>query len=137
MDEQLNRPATHKMSVGVGGRMEFDKGKRRWMFNGRWWKPWTWFRWRRYYEVTNLQMVEVSLVKQPPDPVCGIRYDEADCTPEELEELMQKCRNSRLNGDPAYITTLPCNEHLTRNMREFYQEILQEPPKEATNDAQS
>ena len=61
------------MGIGTKG---FGTKKRRWKWKGTWYKPWTWFKFIRYWEVDDFRLEGFSFVANPPDPNCVIKESE-------------------------------------------------------------
>jgi len=109
-----NKPEMLGIAVGGNGTL----GRKRRMWVGCWYKPWTWFRWVNRYELEQLRFMEVSLVSRPSDPVCHLRkgrteedfYSELLGEPYELtaehREQRQAARYramSGLGGEPEHV----------------------------------
>lgn len=60
------------MNGAIGGQGELKK-KRFWL--GKWYKPWTWFKYTEYFEVGDFKLIEFSMVQNPVNPMCIINRE--------------------------------------------------------------
>jgi len=59
------------MKIGIGGLSK--NSERKYKFFGKWYKPWTWFNWKKVTIIKEFELIEFSFVTNPVNKECRIK----------------------------------------------------------------